>query len=205
MLIDLNYIIQKYGKPTGVLHIGAHLLEERNIYLRNNINNIIWVEANPDIYNKILPYQSSTEHFYNYIICESDNETRTLFITNNGMSSSILELNLHKTHYPQICVSDAVTVNTKKVDTLIRENSICIENYNFLNLDIQGAELLALKGFTENLVYLKYIYVEINTNKLYTDCCLVDEIDSFLAEFNFKRVETSMTPHEWGEALYIKQ
>ena len=205
MLLNLNNIIQKYGKPTGILHIGAHMLEERNIYINNNITNIIWVEANPNIFNKILPYKSKTENFYNYIICDVDDETKSLFVTNNGQSSSILELNVHKLHYPEICVTETVNVPTKTLDTLIEENNINLQDFNFLNIDIQGAELLALKGFTKHIHKLKYIYIEINTNTLYKDCSLVNEIDTFLLNFNFKRVETAMTPHEWGEALYIKQ
>jgi hypothetical protein len=37
------------------------------------------------------------------------------------------------------------------MDTLIKENNIDIEMYDFINLDIQGAELLALKSF-DNLI-----------------------------------------------------
>ena len=49
-----------------------------------------------------------------------------------------------------------------------------------------------------------YIYTEINTNTLYKDCALVSEIDEYLSKYGFIRVETSMTPFEWGDALYIK-
>jgi hypothetical protein len=33
---------------------------------------------------------------------------------------------------------------------------------------------------------------------------LVSEIDEYLSKYGFKRVETSMTEFEWGDALYIK-
>jgi hypothetical protein len=51
---------------------------------------------------------------------------------------------------------------------------------------------------------IDYIYTEINEKYLYEDCALVNEIDNYLSLFNFKRVETSMTPHGWGDAFYIK-
>ena len=91
------------------------------------------------------------------------------------------------------------------MDTLIREKNININNYDFLNIDIQGAELLALKGFGDLLYNIKYIYTEINKNYLYKDCALVDEIDEYLISYGFDRVETSMTEFEWGDALYVKK
>jgi hypothetical protein len=90
------------------------------------------------------------------------------------------------------------------MDTLLSENSIDLNNYNFINIDIQGAELLALKSFGKLLDNFKYIYTEINTNNLYKDCALVSEIDEYLSKYGFIRVETSMTEFEWGDALYIK-
>ena len=39
--------------------------------------------------------------------------------------------------------------------------------------------------------------------ELYKKCGLITEIDTFLCEYNFKRVLTNMTPHGWGDALYI--
>jgi hypothetical protein len=76
--------------------------------------------------------------------------------------------------------------------------------YDFINLDIQGAELLALKSFDNLINNFKFIYTEINTNSIYKGCALVNEIDEYLNNYNFKRVETSLTEFEWGDALYIK-
>jgi hypothetical protein len=71
-------------------------------------------------------------------------------------------------------------------------------------LDIQGAELLALKGFGDFLNKISKVYVEVNTNYLYKNCSLIQEIDDYLLKFKFKRVETNMTQFEWGDAFYIK-
>ena len=117
----------------------------------------------------------------------------------------MLELDLHSKYYPSITVIEKLQVNTKRIDSLINENNIKIENYDFVNLDIQGAELLALKGFGDLLNHVKFIYTEINTNNLYKNCALVNEIDDFLLKYGFNRVETVMTGAEWGDALYIKK
>jgi len=207
MLIKFNNIVHKYGKPKGIIHIGAHLMEERSDYLSHGLNNIIWVEANPKTYSNIefINNENSNERVFNNAISDEDNKIYEFNITNNGQSSSILELDKHKIHHPHIHVIEIVNVSSKRMDTLISENNIDINNYDFLNIDIQGAELLALKGFGNLLNNIKYIYTEINTNSLYKDCALVGEIDEYLNKYGFERVETSMTEFEWGDALYIKK
>ena len=68
--------------------------------------------------------------------------------------------------------------NSKKGDTLIKDNGINMCDYNFLNLDIQGAELLALRGIEDNLKFIDYIYTEVNTGEVYKNCAKVYEIDN---------------------------
>jgi FkbM family methyltransferase len=207
MLIKFNDIVNKYGRPKGIIHIGAHLMEERSDYLSHGLNNIIWVEANPKIYSNIefINHENSNERVFNYAISNVDDVVVKFNITNNGQSSSLLELDKHKIHHPHIHVSEIISVSSKRMKSLILENDININDYDFLNIDIQGAELLALKGFGDLLNGIKYIYTEINTNTLYKDCALVSEIDEYLASYGFKRVETSITNFEWGDALYIKE
>lgn len=200
MLIKFGDIVNKYGKPKGIIHIGAHLMEERNDYISKGLNNTIWVEANPKLYEVI----KNNGIVYNYAISDMDDQLIKFNITNNGQSSSILELDKHKLHHPHIHVCEVINVKTKRMDTLIKENNIDINNYDFLNIDIQGAELLALKEFGDLLINLKYIYTEINTSSLYKNCAIVDELDDYLRKYDFERVETSMTKYEWGDALYIR-
>jgi FkbM family methyltransferase len=207
MLIKFREIVNKYGTPKGIIHIGAHLMEERNDYTSHGLYNTIWVEANPKVYSNIefLNNEPNNERVFNYAISDEDNKLYEFNITNNGQSSSILKLDKHKIHHPQIHVSEIINVNSKRMDTLLLENNINIDNYDFLNIDIQGAELLALKGFGKLLNNIKYIYTEINTNTLYKDCALVSEIDEYLSKYGFIRVETSMTDFEWGDALYVSE
>lgn len=84
-------------------------------------------------------------------------------------------------------------------------NNIDASKYNFWNFDIQGAELMALKGATQSIKYAKAIYLEVNEKELYKNCGLITEIDTFLLQYKFKRVLTNITIHGWGDALYIIQ
>ena len=207
MLIKFNDIVKRHNKPKGIIHIGAHRMEERIDYNSNGLTNTIWIEANPKIYSDIefINHESGDERVFNYVICDIDDKVYELNVTNNGESSSILELDKHKIHHPHIHVTEKIKVMSKRMDSLLVENNINLDNYDFLNIDIQGAELLALKSFGDLLNNVKYIYTEVNINSLYKDCALMSEIDEYLDKYGFERVETSMTEFEWGDALYIKQ
>ena len=95
-------------------------------------------------------------------------------------------------------------MKTKKLDSIFKLNEIKFEDYDFINIDIQGAELLALKGFEEGLKHIKYVYTEVNTGEVYKNCAKLDELDAFLLDRNFERKEINMTRCEWGDAFYVK-
>lgn len=90
------------------------------------------------------------------------------------------------------------------VDTFFERNHLDASKYNFWNFDIQGAELMALKGAIKSIQHVKALYLEVNEKELYKKCALISDIDEFLLTYNFKRVLTHMTSHGWGDALYIK-
>jgi FkbM family methyltransferase len=205
MLIEFDKIVAKYGKPKGVVHVGAHLMEERNAYREHGLFNTIWVEANPYIFSATshLIDKENNEKLFNFAISDFDGMTYELNVTNNGQSSSILELEKHKVHHPDIFVSKKIKIDSKRLDTLFNQENINVDDYNFLNLDIQGAELLALRGLGNLLDSFDFIYTEVNTAEIYSNCALLPEIDSYLD--GFIRAETVITNYEWGDALYIKK
>lgn len=206
MYINFSEIVKKWGAPNGIIHIGAHLLEEREEYLKHNLVNTIWVEANPNIYQQILNLDlNKEEKVFNHCITDKDDQEYSFNITNNGQSSSILDLDKHSEYHPHIFVTETISVNSKRMDTLLNQNNIDVSEYDFLNLDIQGAELLAIKSFGNLIENFKFIYTEVNTNYLYKDNALISEIDDYLRKYNFVRVETVLTDAEWGDALYIKE
>lgn len=201
MLLPLRDLAQKFNlKITGVLHVGAHTGEENGAYLAEGVQqeNIHWVEAIPELcadLSKRLP---------NVIqgVVSDKVETVEFKITNNFQSSSILELKTHLEAHPSINVIKRVWANTTTLDTIVKERTI---QANFLNMDIQGAELKCLQGFEDGLKMIDYIYAEVNTKELYAGCAQLPEMDAWLSARGFKRVETSMTGWGWGDALYVRR
>jgi FkbM family methyltransferase len=140
-----------------------------------------------------------------YLALIDEKERDVVFnITNNGQSSSILDLDTHARHYPQIVVTETRPMRTTTLKTLIEHESIPSQMCNFWNFDIQGAELLALKGAEEHIRYADFIYLEVNIETLYKNCALLSDIDAFLAEKGFTRSGMKLVDEGWGDALYVR-
>lgn len=206
MLIPFSKITKKYNmKIHGILHIGAHSCEELGSYNEYGLKNnqIIWVEANPKLVEQNLRVDTS-RIIKNFICCDTDQGKTKLNIANNSESSSILELGTHIKSYPSIKYYDFVEVNNHRIDTMYDQDKIPKNFANFLNIDIQGAELLALKGMGDLINYFDYLYLEVNRDYVYKNCALVHEIDEYLSKYKYIRVETCWTNAQWGDALYIR-
>jgi len=205
MLIPFSNIISKYKISKKILHIGAHTCEERNDYIAGGFSDdkVIWIEGNQDIVNQVKSSIPSI-NIYESLISDKDDTEVEFIITNNGQSSSILELDEHLKEHPYVFEIKRCLKKTITVDTFIKNNNINIYDIEFVNIDIQGAELLALKGMKETLYYVNYLYLEVNLKHLYKNCALVSEIDDFLKEYNFTRIDSVFTKHGWGDALYVK-
>ncbi len=208
MLIPFKTLIDTYNiHPTGILHVGANTGQEAGEYYKNGVQRSIWIEAIPNVFAQLVFNISSCieARAFNECVSDTDGQVVEFNVTdNNGESSSMLELGLHKEFYPQVVVSEKITCITKKLDTLIAENNIDINDYDFLVIDLQGCELLALKGMKDNLHKVKYAYLEVNKDEVYVGCARVEELDEFLLQYGLQRVEIYWTGNSWGDGFWIK-
>lgn len=194
-------------KVKGVIHVGAHKAEEFSVYKSNGIEKTVWIEANPmllnDILNKTLLSHGQSIHLA--AAHENDFDIIRLNVANNGESSSILDLDYHKIAHPHIHYVGHVDIPTRRVDSIMIKGGYNVEEFNFMNIDVQGAELLVLKGSSQLLEKsIDYVYTEVNEKSLYKDCALIGDLDHFLSKYNFKRTLTKMTEYGWGDALYVR-
>ena len=207
MLINFSEICNKYQiHPIGILHVGACQMEEMRDYKNRGISNVIWVEANPDLVRNNKEYAEREGNILlQGLVYDENNLEMDFHLTNNLQSSSILEFAKHSSYHPHVNVTEKIKLKTTRLDTLLGENDINPESIDFINLDIQGVELRALKSLGHYLNNIKYIYTEINTGEVYKNNDNINDIDKFLESFNFERVETELTPFEWGDAFYIRR
>ena len=188
---------------TGAFHVGAHDCEELTFYHQLGLSNndVVWIDA---INSKVIENKNrGIPNVYNAVVTDKDDEDIVFNVSNNVQSSSVLEFGTHSVEHPWVVYVDKLYLKSITIDTFFERNNIDGSKYNFWNFDIQGAELLALKGAIKHIQFAKALYLEVNEKELYKNCALIQDIDLFLSQYNFKRVITNMTQHGWGDALYI--
>jgi FkbM family methyltransferase len=192
----------------GILHVGAHLCEEAELYASLGFDpagpNVLWIEANADIAAAAARRLRGAQNIVCAAVSHADDKTETFHITNNGQSSSLLPLAEHRNEHPDVYEIATRNVQTITLDTLFARRGLAPDTFDVANLDIQGAELLALLGARTIIPHLRAIYTEVNTKPLYAGCALLHEMDAFLATDGFTRVALEMTNHGWGDALYLR-
>jgi FkbM family methyltransferase len=202
--IDLEEVLID-AKPFGIIDVGAYIGNPWRLYDRHGVKNRCWIEANPKVFNDLVNNVPEGDVTLNYAIGNKDGNI-SFIVTNNGQSSSILSLDKHLSHYPDILPIDCIVVKGRRLDTLIKEGLIDITQYNMLITDLQGAEYLAFEGFKENIDKIDYIVSEINYEELYKGCMLVDDFDKYLDKLGFEKIMA--TKHEsvgWGDGYYKRR
>lgn len=205
MLIPLENLVRDHGvKPCAVLHIGAHVGEEAEAYNRMGFMPVWWVEANEDVMPELrrntrpFPHQ----HLIHALVTDEPKEL-TFHIASNGASSSYMELGTHAWEHPDVTYVGEKKMEATTVDVLWMTGQIMQARY--LSMDVQGAELDVLRGAESFLRGIDYVYAEVNTDEVYVECPLFEEVTEWLDERGFERRAVSMTKHNWGDALYVRR
>jgi len=193
MLLKLEKLIAKYGmKITGVIQAGSNEGNEIGLFLSNGIHYGHLFEP-CDSYRTLKDAISLTG-FKAYNTGLSDFNGCVGINTTN----SLLKPKRHLHHYPDILFDGFEAISVNRLDRYE------ITDCNLLMMDVQGYELNVLKGATETLKHIDYIYTEVNVEEMYEGCALLPDLDNYLTDFT--RVETKLTrKRSWGDSLYIRK
>ena len=200
-------LFQKWNiRAKGIIHVGAHYCEERGIYANGGCDDskVIWIEGNPEIYEGIIASPFPVK-IYNALISDGEHDVDFIITNNDGMSSSFLELKEHLIEHPHCREAKRIQLKTMTLPQFLDKNSIDPANHDFLIMDIQGAELHALRGMEGILSNFNHMYLEVNTKELYAGCGLLHEIIDFLRPHGFVLRDILMTEHGWGDAYFSRQ
>jgi len=188
----------------GIIHIGAHYGEEIQEYVDNGIQKITVFEPlskNFEVLAERLQNVNADIQGYQ-VALGSQKGTATMYLSSNqAQSSSILKPKEHLDHHPDVTFNGTEEVEVSVLD------DYDLGDVNFINMDVQGYELEVLRGGKETLNNVDYVYCEVNRGEMYENNAMIDDIDEYLGEYGFERVETYWpeTWYKWGDALYIKK
>lgn len=204
-LIPVSYMKRIFQvEPQTILHVGAHLGEELVDYVSAGWGSKkrIWVEAQSDLAQNLQKkFLNGRDVVFDACVWSVSGEEKVFNNATNSQSSSLLEFAEHSVDYPEITKMSETRMITVRLDDLLSKH----EKIDLVNLDIQGAELEAIKGLGQLTADVKWIYTEVNWKHMYADCPLIEDMDLELEKLGFIRVATKKAFRaSWGDALYIK-
>lgn len=217
MSFKTDYFANKNIK--NVLHVGADRGGELPQYLEMGVERVVWIEANPEVYQELLEnlenmnITSIDSIPYNQLITDED-DIETDFnlyygwdaghlVGNKGMSSVLKAKN---SWWGSECYRGTIKLNSLTLDTFIERNNLSY-NFDLLNMDTQGAELMISKGANEVLRNIKYINSEVTFyNTSYHNNPLFDDLNEYFEKFGFKHIQTELSGDKnWGDAIFAKE
>ena len=141
-------------------------------------------------------------------ICDYDGEitfypinqskTVTTWKDGNPGASSLFKATGNYPH--EKYVQDEIKVKCHRLDTIIKNG---IPPPDLIWMDLQGAELLALKGLGESINTVKLIYTEVSYQEMYSGQVLYNELNRFLTGNQFI-LQNSLLLRGWQEDAVYK-
>ena len=203
-------VLKFINNSTGILHLGAHRGSEAEVYNWFG-KKVIWVEALPKIYEQLLEnlYFYKNQLAFQALLTDEDDKNINFYISNHDCAcSSIYKFtenikSSQKWSERNHQMIATLNLKSRRLDTLFTKEKIDPGQYNHWILDLQGAELLALKGAEKSLESCKSIYIEVSKKKFYTDAVLWDELKEWLISKNFYPTRNPVDDED--DILFIKK
>lgn len=226
-MIPFEDLVSRYNVSVkGVVHVGAHEGGEIKNYSSLGIKNVVLIEANPTRFKNLLEslstgryctwcspltYEYFNDHRtdivkqykpYNYAISDRTGSISFNVSNYDGGTDSIFKINRigQQTSWVPYEHIDTIEVPTITLDILIEDK----QSYNFLNIDVEGAELLVLKGATELLKNIDWIQVETQDVVRFDNSSTRPEVIAILERHGFELVTYFDTGKGWGDCLFKK-
>jgi FkbM family methyltransferase len=198
--------------PKVILDIGARDMDESIFFSQKYPKaKIISFECNPNTLeicrNKIVDIENIQliDKAVNEIDGTCDfypiNKEKTITTWEDG-NQGASSLFLSNGSYPhEKYVQDKVTVECVRLDTIL--SKLNIGEVDLIWMDLQGAEMLALKSLGKFLENVKIIYTEVEMNPIYAGQCLFKDVNSFLTNNNFEFIDGNLNVTYGTDVIYM--
>lgn len=127
-------------------------------------------------------------------------KTITTWKDGNPGASSLFKSN---GEYPvETYIQDEIITHCHRLDSIM--NKYGIPNVDILWMDLQGAELLALKGLGNHLQNVKYIHTEVSYKEIYSGQVMFKELNDFILSNDFA-IKNILSLTGWQEDIIYEK
>lgn len=195
--------------PQRLIHVGAHLAQERHKYDALGYTDVLWVEGAPSpaarLRNILAEHgtKSPARHRAAEAIVTDTNGAASQLIeqSNDGASTSLYPLSeLGRERWGLQPTGTTEATLSRTVDSLAEEFGQL--DTDVLVADVQGAELLVFKGAERVLRSARAVISEISQATLYEGGVLLPELAAFLAGHGFR--PAMKPPKRHGDMLFLR-
>jgi len=184
----------------GIIHVGLWDFVEHTCYTKLVGNKVIGIEGNPQVFEQMSKPVAEEAGYkvFNECVSGADNIEKEFFLAAHGSSFHQGPPEWGKNRY--------IKVKTKTLSTILEENNLDPTEYDFLNIDVEGAELEVLKGYEKYLKYVNVIDLETTIQDRNLGGCTHNEIVGWLGARGFKLVESSDSYQKegWGDSVFVR-
>ena len=206
--------IENKNDPLIIFDIGSRdCIQSIEFYKQFPNSKIYAFECNPntlDICRKNIEKYNDRITLIEGAVCDYDGITKfypinqqktiTTWEDGNPGASSIFKSN--GTYTLETYVQDEIITNCHRLDSVM--NKYIIPKVDIIWMDLQGAELLALKGLGNYLQNVKYIHTEVFHKEMYTGQVMFDELNNYILSNDFI-IKNNLKLQGWQEDVIYKK
>jgi FkbM family methyltransferase len=214
----IEHFLSLLTKPLQtVVHVGAHTGEEVDAYRRHGARKILLVEANPASCEALAEAfgADADVEVIQAAITDHDGTDQLLLHTNargETESASLLPLKRLGEIVSTLHTERAVTVRAMTLDRLLDDAKVDVSEIGLLVLDVQGAELAALRGAPRTLSAIGAVLTEVALVELYEGAAGESDVTTLLVNAGFREVagldyelyEGDRRFRAWGDRLFVR-
>jgi FkbM family methyltransferase len=117
-------------------------------------------------------------------------------------SSSLLPPDRNADYFPWMEFKEKIQVKTDTLDNFCRANGL--GEIGFMHIDVQGAELMVLKGGQAMLQHTQAMWIEVSDVPLYQGQALQQDIEDFLRPLGFTKIVDTVAGWS-GDQFWVKK
>ncbi len=186
------------------MHVGANTGQERALYSEYGLR-VLWVEPIAEVFDELVANLASypRQRAIRALLTDQDDAEYDFGISSNkGQSSSLLPLARHREMWPRIEYVESRRLRGITLQSLFRRERLSARDYQALVLDVQGAELMVLKGAGDLLQEFRFIKAEAADFESYAGGARLDDLQVYLQNAGFAEKDRHRSAHDPAIGTY---